>query len=71
LRDIFKKMRDIKNYNNVFNSKNAFTFLNYKKKNYNINLLLSKEFFLQIIIFFFQKKIKYFARVFFEEFDAK
>ncbi len=71
MRDIFKKMRDIKNYNNVFNSKNAFTFLNYKKKNYNINLLLSKEFFLQIIIFFFQKKIKYFARVFFEEFDAK
>jgi len=57
LRDILKKMRSIKNYNNVFNLKNAFVFLNYKKKNYNINLLLSKEFFYELLYFLFEKEL--------------
>jgi len=57
LRDVLKKMRSIKNYNNVFDSKNAFIFLNYKKKNYNINLLLSKEFLYKLLYFFFKKKL--------------
>ncbi len=50
-------MRSIKNYNNVFDSKNAFIFLNYKKKNCNINLLLSKEFLYKLLYFFFKKKL--------------
>jgi len=50
-------MRSIKNYNNVFNLKNAFIFLNYKKKNYNINLLLSKEFFYELLYFLFEKEL--------------
>jgi len=57
LRDILKKMRSIKNYNNVFNLKNAFIFLNYKKKNYNINLLLSKDFFYELLYFLFEKEL--------------
>jgi len=57
LRDVLKKMRSIKNYNNVFDSKNAFIFLNYKKKNCNINLLLSKEFLYKLLYFFFKKKL--------------
>jgi len=57
LRNVLKKMRSIKNYNNVFDSKNAFIFLNYKKKNYNINLLLSKEFLYKLLYFFFKKKL--------------
>jgi len=50
-------MRNIKNYNNVFNLKNAFIFLNYKKKNHNINLLLSKESFYELLYSFFEKKL--------------
>ncbi len=57
MRDVLKKMRSIKNYNNVFDSKNAFIFLNYKKKNCNINLLLSKEFLYKLLYFFFKKKL--------------
>ncbi len=64
-------MQCIKNYNNIFNLKNVFVFLNYKKKNYNINLLLSKEFFHKLIYFFFQERTKYFARISFEKFDTK
>jgi hypothetical protein len=48
-------MRDIKNYNKVFNLKNAFTFLDYKKENYNIDLLLNKELFYKLLYFFFKK----------------
>ncbi len=59
-------MRHIKNYNNVFNLKNAFTLLNYKKENYNINLLLSKKSFYKLLYFFFKKKLnilqKYFLK---------
>jgi len=50
-------MQNIKNYNNVFNLKNAFTFLNYREKNYNINLLLSKESFYKLLYFFFEKEL--------------
>jgi len=57
LRDIFRKMRDIKNYNNIFDSKNVFTLFNYKKENYNINLLSNKEFFYKLLYFFFEKKL--------------
>ncbi len=57
MRDILKKMRSIKNYNSVFNLKNAFIFLNYKKKNYNINLLLSKKFFYELLYFLFEKEL--------------
>jgi len=57
LRDVLKKIRDIKNYNNVFDLKNAFILLNYKKKNYNINLLSSKEFFYELLYFFFKKEL--------------
>jgi len=49
-------MRNIKNYNNIFNLKNVISFLNYKEKNYNINLLLSKESFYKLL-FFFKKKL--------------
>jgi len=57
LRDILKKMQNIKNYNNIFNSKNAFTFLNYKKKNYNINLLSNKKFFYKLLHFLLEKEL--------------
>jgi len=56
LRDVLKKMRNIKNYNNVFNLKNAFTLFNYKKI-YNINLLLNKESFYELLYFFFEKEL--------------
>jgi hypothetical protein len=49
-------MRNIKNYNNVFNLKNAFTLFNYKKI-YNINLLLNKESFYELLYFFFEKEL--------------
>ncbi len=50
-------MRNIKNYNNVFDLKNAFTLLNYKKKNYNINLLSNKKFLYKLLYFFFEKEL--------------
>ncbi len=50
-------MRDIKNYNNVFDLKNAFILLNYKKKNYNINLLLNKKSLYELLYSFFEKKL--------------
>ncbi len=50
-------MRDIKNYNNVFNLKNAFILLNYKKENYSINLLLSKELFCKLLYSLFKKEL--------------
>jgi len=50
-------MRNIKNYNNVFNLKNAFILLDYKKENYNINLLLRKEFFYKLLYFLFKKEL--------------
>jgi len=66
LHDVLKKMRSIKNYNDVFNLKNAFIFLNYKKKNYNINLLLSKESLYELLYSFFKKELdilqKYFLK---------
>ncbi len=49
-------MRNIKNYNNIFNLKNAFTLFNYKKI-YNINLLLNKESFYELLYFFFEKEL--------------
>ncbi len=56
MRDVLKKMRNIKNYNNIFNLKNAFTLFNYKKI-YNINLLLNKESFYELLYFFFEKEL--------------
>jgi len=50
-------MRNIKNYNDVFDSKNAFILSNYKKKNYNIDLLLSKESLYELLYLFFKKKL--------------
>jgi len=57
LRNIFKKIQNIKNYNNVFNLKNAFTLFDYKKKNYNINLLSNKKFFYELLYFLFEKEL--------------
>jgi len=57
LRDVLKKMQNIKNYNNIFNLKNAFTLLNFKEKNYNIDLLLSKEPFYESLYSFSKKKL--------------
>jgi len=50
-------MQCIKNYNNVFNLKNASTFSNYKKENYDINLLLNKEFLYELLYLFFKKEL--------------
>ncbi len=50
-------MRNIKNYDNVFDSKNLFIFLNYKKESYNINLLLNKKFLYVLLYFLFKKKL--------------
>lgn len=50
-------MRDIKNYNDVFNSKNAFILLDHKEKNHNIDLLLSKELLYESLYFFFKKEL--------------
>jgi len=63
-------MQDIKNYNNVFNLKNAFTLFDHKKNNYNIDLLLNKELFYKFF-FFFQERTRCFARISFKEFDIK
>jgi len=56
LRDIFREIRDIKNYNNIFDLKNAFIFFDYRKENYNIDLLLNKEFFYKLLYFLFEKE---------------
>jgi len=50
-------MRDIKNYNNVFDLKNAFIFLNYKKENYNIDLLSNKKLLYKLLYFLFKKEL--------------
>jgi len=50
-------MQDIKNYNDVFDSKYAFIFLYYKKENHNINLLLSKESFYESLYSLFKKEL--------------
>jgi len=57
LRDVFREMRNIKNYNNVFDLKNAFTLFNYKKENYNIDLLLDKELFYELLYSLFEKEL--------------
>jgi hypothetical protein len=57
LRDVLKKMRSIKNYNDVFDLKNAFILSNYKKKNHDIDLLLSKELFYELLYSFFKKEL--------------
>ena len=57
MRNVFKKMQNIKNYDDIFNSKNAFTLSNYKKKNYNIDLLLSEESLYKLLYSFFEKKL--------------
>jgi len=50
-------MRSIKNYNDVFDLKNAFILSNYKKKNHDIDLLLSKELFYELLYSFFKKEL--------------
>jgi len=50
-------MRDIKNYNDVFDLKNAFILLDYKKENHNIDLLLSKESLYESLYSFFKKEL--------------
>jgi len=57
LRDILRKMRNIKNYNNVFDSKNASTLSDYREENYNIDLLSNKESLYGLLYFFFEKKL--------------
>jgi len=57
LRNILKKIQSIKNYNNVFDSKNAFILFDYKKENYNIDLLLNKESFYELLYSFFKKEL--------------
>ncbi len=52
-------MQNIKNYNNIFDSKNISTFLKYKIKNYNINLLFRKKLLYKLFYFFFQKEARY------------
>jgi len=50
-------MRNIKNYNNIFDSKNAFILFDYKKKNYNIDLLPDKKSFYKLLYFLFEKEL--------------
>jgi len=57
LRDVFREMRDIKNYNNVFDSKNAFTLPDYKEENYNIDLLPDKKLLYGSLYSLFEKKL--------------
>jgi len=57
LHNILKKIQSIKNYNNVFDSKNAFILFDYKKENYNIDLLLNKESFYELLYSFFKKEL--------------
>jgi len=57
LHNILKKIQSIQNYNNVFDSKNAFILFDYKKENYNIDLLLNKESFYELLYSFFKKEL--------------
>jgi len=57
LRDVFRKMRNIKNYNNVFDSKNAFTLSDYREENYNIDLLSNKKFFYKSLYSLSEKEL--------------
>ncbi len=50
-------MRDIKNYENVFDLKNASTFLKYNNKNYNINLLSKTKSLYELLYSLFEKKL--------------
>jgi len=56
LRNVFRKIQNIKNYNNVFDLKNVSILFDYKKKNYSINLLSNKKFLYKLLYFFFEKE---------------
>jgi len=57
LRDVLREMRNIKNYNDVFDSKNAFILFDYKKENHDIDLLPSKESLYESLYSFFEKEL--------------
>jgi len=50
-------MQDIKNYKDIFNSKNAFILLKHNNKNYNINLLLRIKILYKLLYLLFKKKL--------------
>ena len=50
-------LKNIQNYDNVFDLKNAFIFLKYIEKNYEINLLLKKKLSYNLIYILFKQKL--------------
>jgi len=56
LRSVSREMRDIKNYKDVFNSKNAFTLLEHDNKNYDIDLLSRTKLSYESLYSLFEKK---------------
>jgi len=57
LRDVLRKMRNIKNYNNVFDPKNASILPDYKEENHDINLLPNKKSLYGLLYSLFEKKL--------------
>jgi len=57
LHNILRKIRNIKNYNNIFNLENAFIFSEHNNKNYNIDLLFDKKSFYKLLYSLFEKEL--------------
>ena len=57
LRSVSYKMRDIKNYKDIFNSKNVFTFSKHNNKNYDIDLLSRTKLLYESLYLLFEKKL--------------
>jgi len=54
----FKKYEILRIIITFLIQKNAFILFNYKKENYNINLLSNKELFYKLLYFLFEKRLK-------------
>jgi len=50
-------LKNIQNYNNIFDSKNAFIFFEHKEKNYKIDLLFKRELSYNLLYILFEQKV--------------
>lgn len=49
INNVFCKIRDIKNFNNIFDFKNATILLKYEDKNYKTDFIFEKELFYRLL----------------------
>jgi len=61
-----REMRNIENYNNIFDSKNAFALSKYRDKDYKIDLLVDKKLFYSSLYALFEQKLAVLRNYFLE-----